>query len=122
MRRDMELVRQILLRVRQAEGDLDSEAIRVDGFSPSQVGRHCKWMAQAGLLEVVDRRNLASTYPVYCVLDLTWEGHDLAELLLDEERWRKTRSVLKTAGSWAMGSLTQAASQLAMRAVSAALG
>lgn len=116
MKREMELVREILLRLEKSDQGVDSAEIVVAEFGPSQIGHHCKWMLQAGLVEGLDGRTMGDVFPVYLSLELTWDGHEFLETIRDPQRWEKTKQVLRKSGSWATDLLTEVARRLALQA------
>ena len=98
MKRNMDLVREILLRVeagesgRTALNDLPAE------FSEADIGRHVELMIEHGLLEgtVVP----SSTGPEHKVLTfdirrMTWEGHDFLDAARNETIWIKAQRLCR---------------------------
>jgi hypothetical protein len=93
VKRDMELVRRILLAV-QAKSSLEPELIIIDGLDDAVVGRHVEMLFDAGFLEGMEHSTLASQYRDIFVKDLSWEGHEFIGAISKEELWQKLKSAI----------------------------
>jgi Hypothetical protein (DUF2513)/Restriction endonuclease len=100
MKRDLNLVRELVLMIEDSPKGWAPE-LCVEGYSQSQVGYHAHLLIEAGLARGVDVTNLLSESPQSLITDLTWAGHEFAELARDEDRWSKTISTI-TKGSRAI--------------------
>lgn len=92
VRRDMDVVREILLHV-EAREDLRAREIVIEGRDPLVVGRHIEMLHQEGLLDGTPIRS--SSQPDYArvlVRDLTWEGHDLLAAMKNDTVWGQIKS------------------------------
>ena len=102
MKRDMDLVRSILLELEDKEepGEwLKPEDIT--GYNSELVGYHIHLLDQAGLIEVLDSRSQA--HPMsWTALRLTWEGHEFLEASRDSSMWEKAKDMILSSG----GSMT----------------
>lgn len=93
MKRDMDLVREILLKLEDGSVKgrqwLDDQSIK--GYSRIQVWHHVKIMQDAGL---VDTRRFA-TYAVtmWIPTELTWKGHDFLEAARNPDTWDKVKKI-----------------------------
>lgn len=103
MKRDMDLLREVVLKV-EAEHEKPDQSILyqdftsellIDGYSASDVEYHLKQALQAELLE----GKIGTGH--YIVLGLTPRGHDFADAVRDPLIWRRTRD-----GAIAAGGLT----------------
>ncbi len=102
MKRDMSLVREILLEIEKGHMDV------VDGldYPKEEIVYHVKIMNDFGLIEadVQDVSTLASMerveYALGPIAGLTWEGYDFLDDVRDETVWRKTSAhIKKTTGT-----------------------
>jgi hypothetical protein len=96
MKRDMDLVRRILLFVQ--EGSPNSS---IDGYSDGAVKYHRALVIEAGLAEgTVMSNNITPTeVPAAVALrKLTWEGHDFIEAIESDGNWVKVKAFLAEAG------------------------
>lgn len=96
MKRDMELVRAILLEMEEHQNPNTQIKVKGTGYSPDQINYHVKILAQAGLIEAEDATscNGIGWIPV----SLTWEGHEFLEAAKNEGVWQKVKAQLKDRG------------------------
>jgi hypothetical protein len=97
MKRDMDLIRLLLL---EAEG----EEIDLTGYTEEQVGRHIQLLDEAGFVvaTVIETRTLGSVSPEIVsasVHRLTWEGHDFLATIKNETVWRETKKSMVEKGA-----------------------
>lgn len=93
MKRDMDLVRLILLFVEQQDaGAVDK--IVIDGYSPNVVYEHVKLLEEHNLISncMFDIMGNVS------VESLTWEGYDFLDKIRDDSRWHNIKSKIKATG------------------------
>jgi hypothetical protein len=101
MKRDMDVVREILSTISAAEGKTKL-GILVEGKSPEEaeiIVHHVKLMKQAGLLTARESTTIGKQYSEWTEIDLKWEGHDFLDSIRDPDVWQKTKTrVAATAG------------------------
>lgn len=97
MKRDFDLFRKILLLVENAPSGF-APTIVLDGYSGAEIGYHAHLLIEAGLARGVDVTNLGSKAPESLITDLTWTGHEFAELARDQSRWEQAMSSLQAEG------------------------
>lgn len=97
MRRDMDVIRNIVLAVSDASGPVNS----VEGVSPEDFSPHAQLLAEAGLIEaaIMPPGKRVATDAV--IFRLTWDGHEFADSVRSPEVWAKTKK-----GAEAVGSIT----------------
>ena len=95
MRRDMELVRKILLYV-EAKGDGSSGLIQIDDYEQTLIDYHVDIMIDAGLLKGKPLRggNRVLNHGVI----LTWDGHDFLDSIKNENVWNKIKGSIRDKG------------------------
>jgi hypothetical protein len=98
MKRDLELVRAILLWIESRDGTPDAAIPTIDGYSEIQVGHHVYLLVQAGLVEGIDLGTLGGSLPVSAPNCLTWSGHEFLDASRDEFLWGDAKKRLLTAG------------------------
>ena len=86
MKRDWELVREILLRVEDLPKDRDLWVKDFTGKDPDMVIYHVHLLRQAGFLE--GDRPREKVMPG----DLTWEGHEFIDTIRPEPVWRRVKA------------------------------
>jgi hypothetical protein len=96
MKRDLELIRKIALAV-EASGGMTHQ-LSIEGYSPAQIAYHSHLLVDAGIARGVDVTNLGSEAPEALITDLTWAGHEFAELARDDSRWQWAMSVIGSKG------------------------
>jgi hypothetical protein len=90
VKRDLELIREILLAVENgASGDLE-----VPGYTRAQVGYHVYLLCDAGYLVGEDCTAFGDEATYWMASDLTWAGHDYLNAVRDDSVWAavKTRA------------------------------
>ena len=90
MKRDLDLIRQILLHI-ETEGDDSSRRagfanIADDGHAPEAIQSHLQLMHDAGLI-VADELVPGQWWPER----ITWAGHEFLDLARNEPLWQATK-------------------------------
>lgn len=104
MKRDMDLIRSLLLKL---EGlplspsavvhiSPDDEEIAIEGYSSDQIEYHLNLLREQNLIECPGSQPMIGT--TFC--RLTWEGHDFLDAVRDPEIWRKTKKGTEATGSF----------------------
>jgi len=95
MKRDFELIRQLLL-------DIEGEKVDLSLFTEDQILYHKALLLEVGLAEGPKPRYSSRKYsgiPDKVIIHkLTWEGHDFIDAIRDESRWQKAKEWVKEAG------------------------
>ena len=97
MKRDMDLVRKILLELEDTPYELGAFDLELEGYSPDQISYHVMLLNEAGLIEANDLSTLGG--PKWTPKRLTWAGHEFIEASRDESRWEKAKNIMKEKGS-----------------------
>jgi hypothetical protein len=90
VKRDMELVREILLAV-QERTSLKTAPLILEGRDEVVVGRHLEMLFHAGLVDGTTSQPLSSPYAKVYVKDLTWAGHDFLSAMENKGVWSKIK-------------------------------
>ncbi len=98
MKRDMELIRKILLKLSDHEHGFATQEFKIDGFTDEQVGYHCMLLDEAGLIKARDDTRLSSSSPCSEPERLTWEGHEFIENARDENIWGQAKAAVDKIG------------------------
>lgn len=102
MKRDMDLVRAILLAVEEGHGDIDiQDGLPGTEASAQELEYHLNLAQQAGLLDVAG----VTLGGGYHIQGLTWEGHDFLDTIRDPEVWKRTKEGATKVGGWSFGLL-----------------
>jgi hypothetical protein len=118
MKRDMELVRKILLALEEAEETTGNNPT-IEGYSDDAVSAHAFLMVQAGLVGGAVVSNLESPNPEAIAYNLTWEGHEFLDLARSNTIWSKAKAkVLAATSGTGIAALKVALTELTKRALS----
>jgi len=108
MKREMDLIRKMILALEEAPSGFAPQDLHVDGYSPEQIGYHAHLMIEEGLAKGTSTTHLRSSSPAAIVRSLTWAGHEFADAARDEARWKKAMGMVKEkTGSVSIAVLTQ---------------
>lgn len=89
MRRDVDLIRAILIEVEKSDSLNRDFSITIEGYTDQLVNYHVKLLAQAGYLEVnhISCREFEEWRPI----SLTWTGHEFLDAARDNTVWNRTK-------------------------------
>lgn len=102
MKRDMDLVRQILIAAEAQENGYTDGNPEIDGYTEEQIGYHIYLMEQAGLVEAANASALGSASPSAILFSIKWKGHDFLDAAKSTTVWEQAKERAKSVG----GSLT----------------
>ena len=105
MKRDMDLVRLILLEIEDKYRSTAIYNLAIEGYDPETVAYHCKILYEAGLISNYKAQYADNEIYAFGVGSLTWDGNDFLEKIRDDSRWKIVKettvirsSVLTVAG------------------------
>lgn len=117
MKRDMELIRKIVLAAEEVEGGYVPR-LSIDGYSDEQIGYHNYLIVDAGLATGNNVSFKGATAPQWSLSCLTSAGHDFADASRSETIWRRAMAAVKdSAGSVTIAVMTQLLIHYAKKAV-----
>lgn len=97
MNRDMDLVREILMKLEVSDGPVDVNDLVTVEWSRDFVAYHFKIMDEAGLIE--SNRAFADNQLFMAQANsLTWEGHEYLDSVKSDTVWRKVKEKLAKVG------------------------
>ena len=76
MKRDMDLVREIMKILHEHPHGSAPRSIEIEGYTQDTIGYHCFILDEAGLIRATNTTHLSSKSPTATPLSLTWEGHE----------------------------------------------
>lgn len=98
MKRDMDLVREILrAAIAEPHGYMGRNP-SIGDFSDEEVGYHVWLMEQAGLVHASEVGGATSKSPHSILVSLTWDGHDFADAAADDNIWKKALNTILKEG------------------------
>jgi hypothetical protein len=122
MKRDMDLVRKILMACNDYEHGRAPARLEIDGYSEEEIGYHAHFMAEAGLVRATDITHSGSASPQAHIVSLMWEGHDFLEASRNEGLWAKAKQAAGSTGGMVLGVLKSILIDLATQAAKKAAG
>ena len=116
MKRDMDTVREILLRLEALETPVGSahflsvfeEPLATAGDSPDSVAYHMRLLMDAGFIDQTKTQGAQD----FGLRGLTWQGHDFLDSTRDPEIWRQTKEGASKAGGFTVELLADLAKGL----------
>jgi hypothetical protein len=126
MKRDMELVRTLLLRVEdmpfeagEVVGiDWGNEFFNVEGYDRSTTIKHFELLMEERFIAGPSGQGMTQFY----ITGLTWKGHEFIDSIRNPEVWRRTKAGMKVVGGFGLDLAVQLAKAEAKRLVTEKLG
>jgi DNA-binding transcriptional ArsR family regulator len=94
MKRDLDLVRKILISIEQ-KPNLEPEEITIDGYEFQIVAFHLLILKEAGLVDAVMSEDASGELVGAFAIRLTWDGFEFLELARNDTVWQKSKKFLK---------------------------
>ncbi len=101
MKRDMELVRKMILAVEDSPTGYAPDDLRIDGYTDDQLAYHAYLAIEGGLAKGAITTHMGSSSPSGQIVSLTWEGHDFAATAREDSRWRRAMRIIQEKGAGA---------------------
>jgi predicted transcriptional regulator len=97
MRRDMDLVRQILLKLEEQN---ENRAVRLEneleGFDHDSIIYHIMILSEANFINAIDASG--ARRPYYIAKSLTWQGHEFLDAIRNDTVWNQVKDEVKEKG------------------------
>lgn len=96
MKRDMELIRELLLRI-EAEHDTRS----ISGFTTDEIKYHKSLLIESALAEGVVLPNHSSSSGIPAdvhIRKLTWDGHNFIDAITSDSNWQTVKELIRESG------------------------
>jgi len=92
MKRDMDLLRSILIKVESCEDPSGLDRMpAVEGYDEAEVSYHMTLLHDAGLVKALVSDESGAPYPEFLQINLTWDGHEFLSVAKDDSVWKKAR-------------------------------
>ncbi|MHA6159517.1 DUF2513 domain-containing protein [Pseudomonas sichuanensis] len=104
MKRDMDLLRLLLLKLETAHEDghgiwhYKKDDVVIDGYTWMQIVYHYELAVESGLVDQGGRGVMNG----FLFRRLTWSGHDFIDAVRDDEIWKRTRQGVSAAGGFSI--------------------
>ncbi len=104
MKRDIDLIREILLQLELNGPNMSGVKFQIEGYSQDEINYHLSLLVEGGLVDAID---VSSHKGVgWIPRRLTLEGHDFLDRARDKNRWEKAKKILaEKGGGMAIGLL-----------------
>lgn len=97
MKKDMELIKEILLAVEDANTFTENLKVDIEGYNEKQINYHVMLLGEAGLIKTTYYS--ADDIPYWYPVRLTWEGHEFLDAIKNDNVWAKLKEKVKEKGS-----------------------
>ena len=100
MKRNMDLIRLVLLRIETKENStaLYAPDLQIDGYTNEEIAYSCKLLYEAGYVSDYKPFYADDTLCNFGVGDMTWKGQDYLESVRDNTRWGEIKKIAKGKG------------------------
>lgn len=99
MRRDMELIRKILIFFDDKDNSTHVKVPPIDGYDDLMIQYHLVLMYDAELLRCEPVTSSTSKRVIYVLpFELTWKGHDFLDSVRNDTIWKKVKNTLQDKG------------------------
>jgi len=97
MKRDMDLVRKLLLAIEEKDERFTSESLEVFDYSSDEIDYHCAMLLEAGIIRGKPIGTMGS--PDTCLISgISFEGHEYLDSIRDNKVWSRVKDKSKKAG------------------------
>lgn len=94
MRRDMDLIRDILKTVADSNDPIDAHALADDTHPFPVIAYHAQLLQEAGLANVSLSKTMGGDIVNATIGPLTWEGNDFLDAVRSEKIWNRTKRLI----------------------------
>lgn len=123
MKRDMDLVRFILMAAEESDGQVTGADIAGYGCDERTAAFHVELMASHGLVD--GKVQYAGNRVPYRIVvsGLTWDGYDYLDAIRSERVWERARRAIgETVGDASLSVIKEACSALSLAMIKGSLG
>lgn len=124
MKRDLELIRYILMKIEadnNFQSSVETEDFYSEEYSEELVQYNLKLLFDHGIIEG-ESLKFANGGMGFLINGLTWQGHDFLDASRDEKRWAQAKSVLNEVKDFSIELAMKVLTQLAFSAAQKAMG
>ena len=98
MKRDMDLIRAMLLKVEADPHGFAPVRIEIPNHSQEEVQYHAFLLGEAGLAQVTDVTANGSDSPAALIVRLTWQGHEFLDAAREDDSWKTAKDTIGKIG------------------------
>jgi DNA-binding HxlR family transcriptional regulator len=97
MKRDMDLIRKVLMTVEEQPLDYGGLELSIDGYDRETIAEHVRMLAKSGYIEATDVSTMDRGTD-WRPKRLTWQGHDFLEAARNDTIWSKAKAKITELG------------------------
>lgn len=118
MKRDFDLVRDILIQAETSEDTLDAEVLVTKERSAEIIAYHLEMMRDYGLIEIKLDYAMGG-HPVNMIVKrITWHGYDYLDAIRSKKIWNKAKKVInETVGETSLSIIKDTCTELVKQAI-----
>lgn len=98
MKRDLELIKKILLKVEEHDSTSVIQKLSIEDHDQELINYQIHLMDQANLVNAEIIRVGANEIADAEILEMTWNGHEFLDAAKNETIWKKTKELIKEHG------------------------
>lgn len=98
MKRDMDLIRELLIYIEDHSDGLPLYDLQLEEHGIVEVAYHSRLLYEANLVSSYDQQEAEDEIIFFSVGPLTWDGHEFLEKIRQETIWNKTKEVVTKKG------------------------
>ena len=98
MKRNMDLVRLILLEIENIYRSTAIYNLTIDGYDAEMIAYHCKIIHEAGLISDYKAQYADNKLYGFGVGSITWDGNDFLDKIRDDSQWKKIKDAITEKG------------------------
>ena len=107
MKRDLELIRKMILAIEDSPKGF-APRLTLKGYTQEQIGYHAYLLIDAGYAKGKEVTHNESHSPEAIITRLNWKGHEFADAARDVSRWQKAMELIaEKAGTVTLEIVTQ---------------
>jgi hypothetical protein len=116
MKRDMDLVRQILLEMEKWPANQRDGRIKIAGHAEAEIMHHLGLLYESGLIHAMDASSMDGE--AWLPQKITWEGYEFLEDARSDTMWARAKQhALNTAGTLSLEAVKAALSVVVRQAI-----
>ena len=94
MKRDLELIRNILIKIESREL-LEPFDLQIDGYEQDLVNYHLQLLDEAGLIEIILERDESGIIITAQPIRITWNGYEFLDMARNNSIWEKSKKKIE---------------------------
>lgn len=116
MKRDPDLMRDILINLEDSTDFTFYKSIKLPGKTPEEISYHIKLLFEAGMVDAQDKSQRGTPYALWKARSMTPMGHDFLDSVRAPAMWEKAKGIMgRSLESVSIGTLTALMSGRALK-------